>query len=87
MRLCRHRRIKKEHEFFGGEDAQSYAENFVNTLRSEGFLVANVNAYEAKKQRENLQASTDRLDLMGIAVMLLNRRANCAGFSTDTSEM
>ncbi|MCP4717834.1 MAG: IS110 family transposase, partial [Desulfobacteraceae bacterium] len=30
----------------------------------------------AKKQRENLQASTDRLDLMGIASMLLSRRAN-----------
>ena len=78
MRFCCHHRIKKDHVFFGGEDAQSYAENFVNTLRSQGFLVANVNAYEAKKQRENLQASTDRMDLMGIAVMLLNRRANCS---------
>ncbi|MBU0485908.1 MAG: transposase [Proteobacteria bacterium] len=34
-------------------------------------------AHDAKKQRENLQASTDRLDLMGIARMLLNRRWNC----------
>ena len=33
MRFCRHRRIKKEHVFFGGEDAHSYAENFFNTLR------------------------------------------------------
>ena len=41
-----------------------------------GWIVASVNAHEAKKQRENLQASTDRLDLMGIATMLLNRRAN-----------
>ena len=48
----------------------------VDSLRSMGWLVASVNAYEAKKQRENLQASTDRLDLMGIASMLLNRRAN-----------
>jgi transposase len=40
--------------------------------------VASVNARDAKKQRANLQASTDRLDLMGIAVMLLNRRANCS---------
>jgi len=84
MRFCRHRRIKKEHVFFGGEDAHSYAENFFNTLRSKGFLVANVNAYEAKKQRENLQASTDRLDLMGIAVMLLNRKANCAPAQAGT---
>ena len=27
-RSCRHRRIRKEHVFFGGEDANSYAENF-----------------------------------------------------------
>ena len=76
-RSCRHRGIKNEHVFFGGEDVNSYAENFVNALRSKGWLVANVNAHDAKKQRENLQASTDRLDLMGIATMLLNRRANC----------
>ena len=76
-RSCRHRHIQSEHVFFGGEDVNSYAENFANTLRAKGWLVANVNAHDAKKQRENLQASTDRLDLLGIASMLLNRRANC----------
>ena len=78
MRSCRQRRIKKEHVFFGGEDANSYAENFANALRAKGFLVANVNAHDAKKQRETLQASTDRIDLMGIATMLLNLRAKCS---------
>jgi transposase len=76
-RSCRHRQINQKHVFFGGEDVGSYADNFVTTLRSEGWLIAGVNAHDAKKQRENLQASTDRLDLMGIAAMLLNRRANC----------
>jgi transposase len=76
-RSCRRRGIKKNHIFFGGEDANSYAENFVNTLRSKGWLVASVNAHDAKKQRANLQASTDCLDLMGIATMLLSCRANC----------
>ena len=76
-RFCRYRRIDPKHVFFGGEDANSFAENFVNTLRCQGWLVANVNAHDAKKQRSNLQASTDRLDLMGIATLLLNRRANC----------
>ena len=76
-RSCRHRKINKKHVFFGGEDVNSYAENFVTTLRIKGWLVASVNAYEAKLQRANLQASTDRLDLMGIATMLINRRANC----------
>jgi transposase len=74
---CRRRGIKKEHVFLGGEDANSFAENFVNTLRVKGWLVAGVNAHDAKKQRVNLQASTDRIDLMGIATMLLNCRANC----------
>ena len=76
-RSCRHRHIQPQHVFFGGEDVNSYAENFANTLQAKGWLVANVNAHDAKKQRENLQASTDRIDLMGIAAMLLNRRANC----------
>jgi len=44
MRSCRQRHIKKEHVFFGGEDTNSYAENFANALRSKGWLVANVNA-------------------------------------------
>jgi len=76
-RSCQQRHIASRHAFFGGEDVNSYAENFANTLRAKGWLVANVNAHDAKKQRENLQASTDRIDLMGIATMLLNRRANC----------
>ncbi|MEN8247279.1 MAG: transposase [Thermodesulfobacteriota bacterium] len=77
-RSCRKRNIKKKHVFFGGEDANSFAKNFVSSLRSQGFLVANVNAHDAKKQRGNVQASTDRIDLMGIAGMLLNCRANCS---------
>jgi transposase len=77
-RSCRHRRVRRKHVFFGGEDVNSYAENFVNTLRTKGWLVAGVNAHDAKKQRARIQASTDRLDLMGIASMLLNRRANCS---------
>ena len=78
MRSCRQRGISQNHVFFGGEQVGAFADNFVTTLRSRGWLVAGVNAYEAKTQRENLQASTDRLDLMGIAKSLLNRRANCA---------
>jgi transposase len=76
-RSCRRRGIKKKHVFFGGEDANSFAKNFVSTLRCKGFVVSSVNAHDAKKQRSNVQASTDRIDLMGIATMLLNCRANC----------
>jgi transposase len=77
-RSCLSRSINTKHVFFGGEDVGSYAENFANALRSKGWFVAGVNALDAKKQRTNLQASTDRLDLMGIATMLINRRANCS---------
>jgi transposase len=72
---CRHRAIQHQHVFFGGEDTPSYAENFTAELRRRGFLVARVNAFDAKKQRENLQASTDLLDLHGIAHCLLKGRA------------
>ena len=49
-RSCRHRGIDPKHVFFGGEDVDSYAENFANTLRCKGWLVAGVNAHDAKKQ-------------------------------------
>ena len=75
---CRYHKINTKHAFFGGEDCGSYTENFAECLRDQGWLVAGVNAEDAKKQRENLQASTDRLDLLGIARMLINRRGNCA---------
>ena len=59
-RFCRRRGIQKQHVFFGGEDANSFAKNFVSTLRCKGFVVANVNAHDAKKQRVNLQAKIGR---------------------------
>lgn len=75
---CNYHKIKTRHVFFGGEDCGSYTENFIQCLRERGYLVAGVNAHDAKKQRENMQASTDRLDLLGIARMLISRRGNCA---------
>jgi transposase len=75
---CRYHKINHKHVFFGGEDCGSYTENFAACIRDRGWLVAGVNAQDAKMQRENLQASTDRLDLLGIARMLINRRGNCA---------
>lgn len=74
---CNYHKISMKHVFFGGEDSGSYTENFTQSLRKQGYLVAGVNARDAKKQRENMQASTDRLDLLGIARMLMSRRGNC----------
>jgi len=47
--------------------------------RDQGFVVMGVNAKDAKEQRENMQASSDELDLLGIAKLLINRRGATAG--------
>jgi transposase len=73
---CRHHGIKLQHVFFGGEDCGSYTDNFISSLRSDNWLVAGVNAHDAKTYRENMQASTDCLDLLGISKALLNCRGN-----------
>jgi transposase len=72
--LAKTRRIRFEHVFFGGEDCPSYAENFLRQLRAAKFLVVRVNAWEAKQRRDNFQASSDSLDLLGIARCCLKRR-------------
>lgn len=77
-KTCAYHKINRKHLFFGGEDCGSYTENFTQCLREHGWLVAGVNAQDAKDQRENVQASTDRLDLLGIARLLINRRGNCS---------
>jgi transposase len=81
---CRYRGIDLQHIFFGGEDCGSYTDNFISALRSENWLVAGVNAHDAKTQRDNMQASTDRLDLMGICKMLLSCRGNCSPAQSGT---
>lgn len=75
VRACaKQKKIRLEHVFFGGEDHPSFAENFLRFVRQESFLVVRVNAWEAKQQRDNFQASSDALDLLGIARCCLNRR-------------
>jgi transposase len=75
VRACaRQGKIRTEHVFFGGEDQPTFAENFIRKLTGEKFLVVRVNAWEAKQQRDNFQASSDSLDLLGIARCCLKRR-------------
>lgn len=76
---ARRRKIGKCNIFFGGEDEASYVANFTAALRARHYLVLRVNAAEAKENRENLIASTDLLDLLGIAKTLLSRRARSTG--------
>jgi len=77
--ICRKHHINREHVFFGGEDCGTFSLNFIYGLRKQGFVVMGVNAKDAKEQRENMQASSDELDLLGIAKLLLNRRGATAG--------
>ncbi len=78
----RRRGINRQHVFFGGEDCGAYADNFIAALRSDNWMVAGVNACDAKKHRDNKQASTDILDLLGVCKMLLNCKGNCSPAQT-----
>jgi hypothetical protein len=82
---ARRRKIAKDCIYLGGEDEAAYVANFTAALRDKGYLVVRVNAYEAKENRENLLASTDNLDLLGIAKTLLARRARPTGESTTAA--
>lgn len=77
-KVCRKHHIRREHVFFGGEDCGTFADNFIYALRDADFVVMGVNAADAAKQRENLQASTDKLDLLGIARVMLAKRGSIA---------
>lgn len=83
---ARRRKIAKCNIFLGGEDEASYVANFTASLRAHHYLVLRVNAAEAKENRENQIASTDLLDLLGIAKTLLSRRARSTGLSGKTKE-
>lgn len=78
-KICRKHHIERKHVFFGGEDCGTFSLNFIYGLREKGFTVIGVNAKDAADQRENLQASTDEIDLLGIAKLLINRRGSKAG--------
>ncbi len=73
--ICRKYHISKDHILIGGEDPPSYAFNFIHHLKNHQFKFVRVNAHEAKKFRTNTRASSDSIDLNGIAQTILNRRA------------
>jgi transposase len=73
-RLCLKHGIAPGHVCFGGEDCGGFSSNFIYALNAAGCRVVGFNAKDAKDQRENYQASTDKLDLLGILKMLLDKR-------------
>ena len=72
--LCRKHSIRKQHVFFGGEDCSAIAFNFIYALLQKGYLGIGLNARDAALERENQVASTDKLDLLGIASLLINKK-------------
>ena len=73
--LCRKYHISRNHVLLGGEDPPAYVVNFIHHLKDHHFSFVRVNAHEAKKFRTNNRASSDAIDLNGIAQAILNRRA------------
>lgn len=67
-------KINRENIIIGMEDPPGYVQNFTDKLLFDGFTCVRVNAKDAKKFRTNSRASTDILDLNGIAQAIINRR-------------
>jgi len=72
--LCRKHSIRKAHVLFGGEDGSAIAFNFIHAMLNKGFLGIGLNARDAALERQNQVASTDKLDLLGIASLLINKK-------------
>ena len=72
--LCKKHSIPKANVFFGGEDCSAIAFNFIHAMLQKDYLGIGLNARDAAAERENQVASTDKLDLLGIASMLVNKK-------------
>jgi transposase len=77
--LCRKHRMTLKHVFFGGEDCGPYAFNFIHALVKRGFLVIGCNSKLAKHERENTTASTDAIDTVGVAGLMLKMKGRTIG--------
>ncbi len=74
--ICKKYHISKSDVLIGGEDPPAYVWNFIHRLRHDhNYVFVRVNAHDAKQFRTNSRASSDNLDLNGIAQSLINRRA------------
>ncbi len=85
--LCRKHHIKKEHVILGGEDCGAYAFNFIHALASQEYIIVGVNAKDAKNERGNALASTDKKDPIGVACMMIKCRGRIITAETSDSEI
>lgn len=71
---CRKHGIEKSAVVVCGEDPPSFSTNFIHGLKLRGLLFVRVNAKEASRLRQSTRASTNALDLNGIAQAAIHRR-------------
>jgi len=74
-KTCENKQIEQKNVVICCEDPPQYMLNFIHGLQSAGYKFVSVNATEASRYRSNNRASSDSLDLDGIAQALINRRA------------
>jgi transposase len=74
-KACSRKHVKKSHVIIACEDPHSYAKPFFQRLKDLGYFVVQVNAHRAKVLRAHSMASSDAIDLDGIANAVINRRA------------
>ncbi len=77
--LCHKHHIRPGHVVIGGEDGAGFTFNFIHALACRGRLVIGLNAQDAKAERGKLPASTDKLDLLGVAALLMKREGRVIG--------
>ena len=83
-KICKKHHISHNNVFFGGESCGTYALNFIHAIEQKGFLVISVDPKEAKDQRASFQASTDKIDLLGIAKVLLDQHGSSRAVSSES---
>jgi transposase len=83
QKSCRKYGIDKSSVVVCGEDPPSFTTNFIHGLKQRGLLFVRVNAKEASKLRESTRASTNALDLNGIAQAAIHRRGYDPADYTD----
>lgn len=66
--------IKRENVLIGGEDPGQYTFNFIHRIGLEGFPFVRVNAAKASTLRNNARASSDTIDVDGIAQAIVQQR-------------
>jgi hypothetical protein len=77
--LCRKHHIRPKHIIYGGEDCSAFCFNFIHALAARQKLVVGFNAHDAALERGKLAASTDKLDLLGIAGLMLKKQGRTEG--------